>query len=617
MEIRKETKNTDLAAYLFHQGTNYRSQDYMGVHRVDKGFTFRVFAPRATAAYVVGSFNGWEDSLPMSRATENGVWEATLTGESFGEGTLYKFKLITPQGVRYKADPYARRTGKPPETASVYTDTASYVWQDEGWMSYRHRMMTPQKQRSHPLNVYELHLGSWKRHGDGRPYTYTETARELVPYVKQMGYTHVQLLPVMEHPDEASMGYRVTAYYAPSARYGTPQDFMAFVDALHSAGVGVILDFAASRIPRDAHGLFEFDGSPLYEQASTGDSSSADPASRAFDLSRREVQCFLISCVGFWAETYHIDGFYVDAGNSGKAISYDFLRRLNTMMTTRYPEVMMIAGGSDVLTGLTSFADGGPGFSMRCNAGFTNDVLQYHATAPERRRMLHKNVTFSLMYSFRERYLLPISHNEVMAGQRSLLDRMPGEYLKKFAGCRALLGYMMTHPGKKLLFMGCEIGQFREWSWREPVEWFLLDYDQHAALQQYVAELNHLYLSTPALFEIDDSWDGFRWIDADNAAQSVLSYRRIDSRGREVVVVVNFADKTYENYCVGVPDPGIYEEIFNSDARQFGGEGRVNATPIRTRPERMHRLPDTLSFTLPPLSVLVFRCRRKQPRVRK
>jgi 1,4-alpha-glucan branching enzyme len=614
MEMQKESKNTDLAAYLFHQGTNYRSQDYMGVHRAAEGYTFRVFAPHATAVYVIGAFNRWEDTLPMTRITENGVWEACLDADRFGEGELYKFKLVTPHGVCYKADPYARRTGTPPETASVYTDTSAYVWQDEGWMSYRHRAMAPAKQWTHPINIYELHLGSWMRHADGQPYTYTETARELIPYVKQMGYTHIQLMPIMEHPSDASMGYCVTSFFAPTARYGTPQDFMAFVDALHAAGVGVILDFATSRIPQDAHGLFEFDGEPLYEQPAA---ARAQQASLGLDFSRREVQCLWISCIGFWAETYHIDGFYVDAGLPGKGESQEFWRRINTMMSVRHADVLMIAGGVSEATGLTSHANNGPGFSMRTNDGFANDVLQYHAISPSLRANFHKNVTFSLMYTFREHYLLPISHNAVTAGQRSLLDRVPGDYLSKFAASRALLGYMMTHPGKKLMFMGCEIGQFREWNWREPIEWFLLEYDQHAAHQRYVAELNHLYLSTPALYEIDDSWKGFRWIDADNAEQSVLSYRRIDSRGREVIVVVNFADRSYENYSIGVPDPGVYEEIFNSDAIRFGGEGRVNDAPIRTRPERLHQLPDTLNFTLPPLSVLVFRCRRRQPRVRK
>ena len=611
MDMEKEFKNTDLAAYLFHQGTNYRAQDYMGVHRTASGYTFRTFAPRATQVYVVGSFNDWEDSLPMSRVTENGVWEATLVGKSLAQGTLYKFKLITPNGIAYKADPYARRTGKPPETASLYTETDSYAWHDDGWMSYRRRNVSPQKLRSHPINIYELHLGSWRRHEDGSPFSYEETARELIPYVKQMGYTHIQLMPVMEHPEDASLGYRITGYFAPSARWGSPQDFMGFVDAMHAAGVGVILDFAASRIPSDPHGLIAYDGLPLYERPGEGKNGFV------FDLDRREVQCFLISCACFWADTYHIDGLYIDAGDPANTPSYEFLRRLNTMMSSRHPDVMMIAGGSGELSNLTSYADGGPGFFMRTNTGFTNDVLRYHATAPAERHARHRDVTFSLMYSFRERYILPISHHEVMAGKGSLLDRMPGDYLEKFAGCRALLGYMMTHPGKKLLFMGCEIGRFREWSFREQVEWFLLDYDQHAALQQYVAELNHLYLSVPALYEIDDSWEGFRWIDADNAKQSVLSYRRIDTRGREVVVVTNFGSKTYENYGIGVPDPGVYEEIFNSDAKRFGGEDRINPNPIRTKPERLHGLPDTLQFTLPPLSMLIFRCRRKQPRIRK
>ena len=611
IEMQKEIKNTDLAAYLFHQGTNYRAQDYMGVHRIGQGYVFRVFAPRAVRAYVVGSFNDWKESLPMTRITENGVWEALLTDQTLCEGALYKFKLVTPQGVLYKADPYARRTGKPPETASVYAGEEGYVWHDEGWMSYRRRSASAQRLRSHPVNVYELHLGSWRCHEDGSPFTYEETARELIPYVKQMGYTHIQLMPVMEHSDDASLGYRSTGLYAPTARYGTPRDFMAFVDAMHGAGVGVILDFAVSYIPPDPHGLSAFDGLPLYERA------EEDPHGCCFDLNRREVQCFLISCIGFWAEVYHIDGLYLDAGDPKRTVSFDFLRRINTMMNTRYPDVMMIAGGSGELTGLTTFADGGPGFTMRTNIGFTEDVLRYHATAPDKRRERHRDVTFSLMYSLRERYMLPISHHEVMAGRGSLLDRMPGDYRLKFAGNRALLGYMMTHPGKKLLFMGCEIGQFREWDYRRQVEWFLLDYEQHAALQQYVAELNHLYLSTPALYEIDDSWEGFRWIDADNAAQSVLSYRRIDTRGREVVVVVNFSARTYENYGIGVPDPGVYEEIFNSDASRFGGDGRVNDRPIRTRPERRHNLPDTLFFTLPAQSVLIFRCRRKQPRIHK
>jgi len=291
-----------------------------------------------------------------------------------------------------------------------------------------------------------------------------------------------------------------------------------------------------------------------------------------------------------------------------------FCRKLNTMMSTRFPDVMTIADASGSAANVTAFADGGLGFTMNLNKGWTNDVLSYHATPPESRSAHHRDLTFSLMYAFREHYMLPISHSEVSQGKRSLLDKMPGDYWQKFAACRALLGYMMTHPGKKMLFMGCEIGEFREWSCREPLEWFLLDYDQHAALQQYVAELNHLYLKTPALHESDDSWSGFRWIDADNSRQSVLSFRRIDARGREVIVVINFTPAAYENYCVGVPDAGVYEEIFNSDDPRFGGSGVINEGTLRTRPERLHNLPDTLNFRLPPLGVAIFRCRRKQPR---
>lgn len=620
MEIQNENTKNDLAAYLFHQGTNFRSQDYMGVHRSAGGYIFRVWAPGAVRAFVVGAFNQWEDTVPMTRTTEGGIWEAFVPAAQFGEGVLYKFKLETRSGIRYKADPYARRTGVPPETASVYTEADDYVWHDEGWMNFRRRAMTPQKLRSRPLNVYELHLGSWKRHGDGRYYTYEETARELIPYVKQMGYTHVGLLPIMEHPSDSSRGYQITGYFAPTARFGAPRDFMAFVDAMHGAGIGVILDWVPNRFSKDAHGLYEFDGTPLYEDTSR----ICGRDERAFDITRNEVQCFLISSAGFWADTYHIDGIRVDgvgtllypngAGNVPDPAGVAFFRKLNTMMNTRFPDVMTVADATGEAANVTTFADGGLGFTVKWNTGWTNDVLAYHAVPHEGRRDRHRDLTFSMMYAFRERYMLSVSHSEVSGGKKSLLDKMPGDYWQKFAGCRALLGLMMTHPGKKMLFMGCEIGQFREWKYREQVEWFLLDYDQHAALQLYVAELNHLYLETPALHEIDDSWAGFRWIDADNAEQSVISFRRIDERGREVIVVINFTPTAYENYCVGVPDAGVYEEIFNSDDARFGGSGVINEGTLRTRPERLHNLPDTLNFRLPPLAVTVFRCKRKQPR---
>lgn len=635
MKNTTEYKNTDLAAYLFHEGTNYRAQDYLGAHQTEDGYVFRVWAPNATGAWVVGAFNNWEDTVPMTRTTEGGIWEAELSHGSFGEGSLYKFKLETKNGLRYKADPYARRAGLPPETASVFTALGDYEWHDEGWLKYRRRTMSPQKASSRPLNVYEVHLGSWKRHEDGSFYTYEETARELIPYVKQMGYTHVELLPVMEHPYDGSWGYQVTGYFAPTARYGTPQEFMAFVDNMHEAGIGVILDWVPAHFPKDAHGLYEFDGQPLYENQGWDRMEHSGWGTRCFDIGRNEVECFLISSATFWAETYHIDGIRVDAVASMLYLDFDrmpgewvpnaygdnrsleaiaFFRKFNSVMRERFPDVLTIAEESGDYGNLTSFADGGLGFSMKWNMGWMNDALAYSALDPVYRKYHHDKVTFSLMYAFHEKYMLPISHDEVVHGKKSLLDKMPGDYWQKFAGCRAFLGYMMTHPGKKLLFMGCEIGQFREWAYEDQVEWFLLDYDAHAAMQQYVAELNHLYLSTPALYEIDDSWDGFRWIDADNSEQSVITYRRIDKKGREIMVIVNFTPMARENYAIGVPDPGVYEEIFNSDDVRFGGSGVVNTGPLRTRPQPMHGLPDSLSFRLPPLAVTMFRCKRRQPR---
>lgn len=628
METVHESVRGDLGSYLFHQGTNFCSQDHLGVHRTPEGYLFRVWAPSASRAFVVGSFNRWQDTIPMTRLTAGGIWEAIVPTSAIVPGDLYKFKLVCPLGTLYKADPYARRTAPPPETASCIPEEEDYVWQDEGWLILRRRSFTPQHIGSRPINVYEVHLGSWMRRSGGGPLTYEALARELIPYVKQMGYTHVGLLPVMEYVTERTGGYQVTGYFAPTARYGTPRDFMAFVDAMHAAGVGVILDWVPSRFPREAHGLICFDGTPIYERTTPevggrrGENIHEDAP---FDISRPEVQCFLISSAASWAETYHIDGLridgvdeilYPDGGEVPSPAGISFFRKLNTMMNTRSPGVMTLADTTRAGCNLTTFADGGLGFSLAWNRGWANDVLSYHATSPASRRTRHRSLTFSMMYSFRERYMLPLSHHEVAAGRGSLLDRMPGDHWQKFAGCRALLGYLMTHPGKKLLFMGCELGLFREWRCDEELEWFLLDFEHHAALQQYVAELNHLYLDTPALHEIDGSWAGFRWIDADNSAQSILSFRRIDERGREVIVVINFTPTAYEHYSVGVPDAGVYEEIFNSDDRRYGGSGVTNEGTLRTRPERLHNLPDTLTFRLPPLGIAMFRCRRRQPRKR-
>ncbi len=627
----------NLAPYLFHQGTNFKSHEYLGAHKTEGGYVFRVWAPHATAAFVVGDFNGWSEAHPMVRVTEGGVFEGTVPADCFQNGSLYKFKMHTPHGDVYKADPYGTCAGQYPETASIYFDIEGYEWRDAGWLRYRRRE-AKKPIESRPLNIYEMHLGSWRKHADGSYFTYAETARELAPYLKQMGYTHVELLPVMEHPYDGSWGYQVTGYFAPTSRYGTPHDLMAFVDTMHEAGVGVILDWVPAHFPKDAQGLYEFDGEPLYEYQGRDRQEHRGWGTRCFDVGREEVQSFLISNATYWAEKYHADGLRVDAVASMLYLDYDrepgewvpnvygdnknleamaFFRKLNAHMRGAFPDVMMIAEESTAWGNLTRFEDGGLGFTLKWNMGWMNDTLAYSEIDPIYRKYSHGKLTFSLAYAFGEKYVLPISHDEVVHGKKSFLDRNPGEYEQKFAGARAHLAYMMTHPGKKRLFMGSEIAQFREWDYENELEWFLLDYPKHAEFQQYVAALNHLYLSTPALFEQDGGWEGFQWIDPDNCDQSVISYRRIDKRGKEVVVIINFTPVTRDNFRVGLPCRGVWQEVLSSDDVRFGGTGVTNAGDIRTEDKPMHGLPQSAKLTLPPLGAVILTCKRKLPSKRK
>ncbi len=627
-------KENNLAAYLFHQGTNYRAYDYLGVHREGERYAFRVWAPNAEAVFAVGDFNGWGESDPLTRITPGGIWEGFVEADRFGAGSLYKFKLRTKNGELYKADPYARFCQKPPETASVYADTDTFVWRDAGYLSHRAKTMTTNTVNAQPINIYEIHLGSWKRHEDGTTYTYRETAEELAPYLKQMGYTHVELMPVMEHPFDGSWGYQICGYFAPTARFGTPTDFMAFVDKMHAAGIGVILDWVPAHFPKDAHGLYEFDGQPLYEYQGADRMEHKNWGTRCFDVGREEVQCFLISNALFWMEKYHADGLRVDAVASMLYLDYDrepgewtpniygnnrnleaiaFFRKLNRAVNDRYPDVMMIAEESTAWSDVTTFDRGGLGFTFKWNMGWMNDTLAYAATDPLFRKYNHNNVTFSMTYAFSERYILPISHDEVVHGKKSFLDRMPGEYGQKFAGERVFLTYMMTHPGKKLMFMGGEIGQFREWDFAGSVEWFLLDYEMHAKIQHFTAELGQLYLRTPALWERDGDWTGFSWIDANNRDQSVLSYVRRDDDGHEIVVILNFTPVTRENFRQGLPRRGVYEELLNSDAAEFGGSGVTNGNDIRTEDVPFHGQEQSAVLRIPPLGGMILQFRKELP----
>lgn len=629
-------KNQDMAAYLFHQGTNYTAYEYLGAHLTDEGYIFRVWAPNAEAIFVVGDFNDWADTHPMVRSTKGGIWEAKLSADTVKQGDKYKYRIYRNGRGVCKSDPYGVSSELPPATASVICDIDSYKWRDSGWLE--HRKKKAGKFVSEPINIYEMHLGSWKRHDDGTLYTYAEIASELAPYVKQMGYTHIELLPVMEHPYDGSWGYQVCSYYAPTARHGSPTDFMAFVDSMHEAGIGVILDWVPAHFPKDEHGLYEFDGAPLYEYQGWDRIEHEGWGTRRFDVGRNEVECFLVSNAMFWIEKYHVDGLRVDAVASMMYLDYDkrpgewipnvngdnkcleaiaFFQKLNGWLEGKHPDVMMIAEESTAWANVTRFSDGGLGFDAKWNMGWMNDTLSYIEVDPLFRKFHHEKMTFAMTYSFNERYILSVSHDEVVHGKKSLLDKMWGDYWQKFAGMRAYLGFMMTHPGKKLLFMGSEFGQFIEWKYDDQLDWFLLDYESHSKLQHYVSELNHLYLATPALWQVDDSWDGFKWIDADNRDQSIFSYRRIDKSGNEFIVILNFTPVVREDFLLGVPEAGVYEEIFNSDDEGFGGSGVINVGELKTTGKPWNFLPDSVKMRIPPLGMTVIRRKLKKAVARK
>lgn len=625
---------SDIAPYLFHQGTNYYAQEYLGAHRTGGQMIFRVWAPGASSVFVIGDFNGWQEDTPMIRVTEGGVWEASMPENSVPAGCKYKFRVVSAAGTHDKADPYAQATECPPATASVIAKPDGYSWRDGSWMQYRCRAM--KNFYSQPINIYELQIASWKRHEDGSYYSYSEIAPDIASYVKQMGYTHIELMPVMEYPFDGSWGYQVCSYFAPSARFGTPADFMGFIDTMHEAGVGVILDWVPAHFPKDEHGLYEFDGSRLYEYQGDDRVEHDGWGTRRFDVGRNEVESFLVSSAMFWLEHYHVDGLRVDAVASMIYLDYDkrpgewipnvygdnrcleaiaFFRKLNSCIKEKHPDVLMIAEESTAWANVTTFDGGGLGFDMKWNMGWMNDTLSYAQTDPVYRKYHHDKLTFSLTYAFSEKFVLPISHDEVVHGKKSFLDKMSGDYWQKFASARAFLAYMMTHPGKKLLFMGCEFGQFREWDYASGIEWFMLDYESHAKLQRYTAELNHFYLENPPLWECDDSWGGFQWIDADNRDQSIVSYRRIDRAGKELIVLINFTPVVREKFLLGVPYSGVYEEIFNSDAVDFGGSGVCNPDALKTTGKAWNGCPDSLHLEVPPLGAVILRCRRKRKSV--
>ena len=622
--MNRITKSKEMPVYLFHQGTNAHAWELLGAHRQLNGKTnFCTWAPHAAAISVVGDFNGWDAAAnPMTRLNEQGLWGATV--ELTHDYDCYKYQITTANGrTLYKADPFAFHTQTPPENASKIYRLAGYRWHDAEWMTER----AAQDARSLPVNIYELHIGSWRRNADGNYYSYLQLAEELPTYLTEMGYTHVELLPPTEHPYDGSWGYQVTGYYAPSSRYGTPHDFMALVDALHEVGIGVIMDWVPAHFPKDEFGLYEYDGACCYEYSDPAKWEHKDWGTRVFDFGRTEVQSFLTSSANFWAHTYHIDGIRVDAVASMLYLDYGrqegewrpninggrenleavaFLRKLNSAVLSEHPGFLMIAEESTAWPLVTRPPEiGGLGFNFKWNMGWMNDTLFYTSLDPYFRSYNHDKLTFSMMYAFSENFVLPISHDEVVHGKGSLLNKMPGDYNQKFAGLRTFMGYMMTHPGKKLLFMGCEFGQFIEWDYHKQLDWMLLDYESHRKTKDYIRALNHYYLAHPALWQVEDNWDGFRWLNADDNTRSVITYYRADEKGKKSLVLCNFAASRWEDYRMGVPEAGTYRVALCSEEEQYGGAGFDRETLYRSEEQPLGQWAHSITLDVPPLSCMI------------
>ena len=577
----------------FVNGDNYKSYEFLGAHPAriytHTGYSFAVWAPNAAYVSVVGDFNGWDTSANPMNIQKHGIWHCFI--KDVTQGQNYKFFIRCKDGRElYKADPYAFYAQKPPETASVTYDVSGFKWTDEKWISKRDK--TPPYNK--PMSVYEVNLGSWKMHDDGTYYTYRELAEQLPEYVENMGYTHIELMPVTEYPFDGSWGYQVTGYFAPTSRFGNPEDFMYFVNKCHEKNISVIMDWVPAHFPKDAHGLMCFDGEPLYEYADKRKGEHKEWGTCVFDYGRGEVVSFLISSAMYWLSIMHIDGIRVDAVSSMLYLDYgrsdfvtnryggnenleaiEFLRKLNCVAFEKFPNVLMIAEESTAWPGVSHpVSEGGLGFNFKWNMGWMNDMLRYMSMDPYFRKYNHNLLTFSMMYAFSENYILPLSHDEVVHGKCSLIQKMAGLYGQKFDSLRTFFMFKMAHPGKKLLFMGGEIAQFIEWRYYEGIEWQLLDFDKHRQFRDFVKSLNHFYKENKPLWEIEDSWDGFSWINADDNERSIVSFvRRGKKKTDEIVVICNFTPVEYKNYIVGVPRSGTYCEVFSSDDEIFGGKG--------------------------------------------
>lgn len=631
LKSRMSTKTTkkhsenDVPLYLFHEGSNSNAYEYFGSHRKNKNtVVFRVWAPDAKNVSVTGDFNDWsETENPMKQLKNSGgVWEAEI--KNIKPYDMYKYCITAADGrTLMKCDPYGFHMETRPGTATKYYEIDDcYEWHDEKWVEGRNGKNIYES----PVNIYEIHAGSWKQYDDGNFYSYRALADSLVPYVKKMGYTHIEFMPLTEYPFDGSWGYQVTGYFAATSRYGEPKDLMYLVDKCHENGIGVILDWVPAHFPKDANGLYEFDGGPLYEYSDPRKGEHYGWGTRVFDFGKNEVRSFLMSSASFWLKKYHLDGIRIDAVASMLYLDYDrkdgewvpnknggnenleaveFLQKLNENIFRDFPYAMMIAEESTSWPMVTKPAfSGGLGFNFKWNMGWMNDILRYFSLDGFFRKYNHDCITFSMFYAFSENFVLPISHDEVVHGKKSLIDKMPGSYDEKFAGVRAFLGYMMAHPGKKLMFMGQEFGQFIEWNYEKGLDWLLLDYPKHRSLQNYFKKINEFYKANPAFWQIDYSWEGFSWISSDDKDNSVIAFRRIDEKGKEIIVVCNFTNVERCDYRIGIPKKGAYKIVFNSDDVDFGGEGKGNKGKLKTESINMHGFEQSISLDLPPMSAI-------------
>jgi 1,4-alpha-glucan branching enzyme len=636
-EETKITLLTEDDLYLFNEGTHFRLYDKMGAHQLtineQKGTYFAVWAPNASKISVVGDFNCWNKTDHFLQSRErSGIWEGFIPGVV--DGNLYKYHIISRyKGYRVdKADPFASYNEIPPKTASIVRNL-EYHWEDQEWMNKRKEYNS----LSAPMSIYEMHLGSWKRvPEDGyRSISYRELASQLADYIQQMGFTHVEFLPIMEHPFFGSWGYQTTGFFAPTSRYGTPQDLMHLIDCLHQHGIGVIMDWVPSHFPTDEHGLGFFDGTHLYEHAGPKKGFHPDWKSYIFNYGRTEVQSFLISSACLWLDKYHADGLRVDAVASMLYLDYsrkegdwipnqyggrenieaiDFMRKLNKEVYKSYPDVQIIAEESTAwpMVSRPTYV-GGLGFGLKWDMGWMHDTLRYMSRDPIYRKYHHNDLTFRMLYAFNENFILPLSHDEVVHGKGSLLGKMPGDDWQKFANLRLLLGYMYSQPGKKLLFMGAELGQFREWDHDGSLDWHLLEYERHVQIQKWIKILNQLYRCEPSLYELDCNPSGFEWLDASDTLQSVISFIRKGKFTDDILVFIcNFTPTTHFQYRIGVPRSSFWRQILNSDATEYGGSGQNNPENLEAHEIPWHGRPYSLEITLPPLAVVCFKSGERQ-----